>query len=527
MTDNPTQLDEGATVLVTGAAGALGRHVVRAALDAGLEVRAASRTPAGQVELYGLFDPLEDVDWWCADLTSADLDALVDGCDAVVHAAARVELSPSYDALAPANVELVGRLYQACVGRGVAHFVHVSCGAIYRPDDGVRSEADPLEARNDYEQTKIDSEAVLPEAAETTRWTVVRPALIYGPHCSKMGSAIATLPPILRGFTPYLPGMTGGPRTNWCHVEDAASAVLFVLGRADAYERTFNVADDTPLGFGEVITSITEAYELEVGPLVPFPNAALWKALSPLTDRESIFELARRLLRDLWRRLQKRHDLQSPLRPRVDKNALFYVESDNIIGADALEELGWSPRYRDFRQGIVETIRWYQRHGWAPRFDTETKVRLRDRKQTLGFGFSETLEGRWIASDSGREGEAKLALDAEFPDAARLALDLEGNVDGRLTLVGLADEADVRGTVRLRLLSDDGLLYEMGFDDDEGRPHRLKLVRRADPVHPIEALTRLDGEVYGSDGRAVGRVELTFDVASEFARTMKSVRILV
>jgi nucleoside-diphosphate-sugar epimerase len=526
-----THLEPGTTVLVTGAAGGVGRHVVRQLLDAGLRVRAVDRISATEVELHGLFDPHEDVDWRYSELSAANLDAIVDGCSAVVHAAALVSLSETYPELAGVNVELARDLYAAAERNGVEHFVHFSCGAIYRAQSGLRAEDDPLEASNAFEQTKIDSEAIFADNLDSgegaqTHWTILRPALIYGPHCSKMGASIATIPPIVRGFMPYLPGITGGQRTNWCYVEDAASAVVTVLGNEDAYERTFNVADDTPLGFGEVVTSITEAYELEVGPLVPFPNTALWTALSPLIDRDWVFDLARQVLRGLWNRLQHQQGLRSPLRPRVDRNALFYVEKDNILGADALKELGWKAKYTDFRIGIVETVRWYQEHGWAPRFDTETRVRLKDQKQNVGFGFREVLEGRWHDAKSGKTGRARLMLDAEFPNVGRLALDLEGNIDGTLTLDGLVEHADVRGTIRIRLLSEDGIHYEMGFDDADGHPHRMALTRRVNLLRPVASLTQVDGEIIGSDGDTVGDIELEFEPRSQLVPLIASIRIV-
>jgi nucleoside-diphosphate-sugar epimerase len=528
-TFDQTHLEAGTSIVVTGAGGGVGRHVVRRALDAGLRVRAVDRLSATEVELHGLFDPHEDVDWRYLELSAANLDAVVDGCSAVVHTAAWVSLSETYPELAGVNVELVRDLYAAASRNDVEHVVHFSCGAIYRAQSGLRHEDDPLEASNAFEQTKIDSESIFPDdldAGGSARWTILRPALIYGPHCSKMGASIATIPPIVRGFMPYLPGITGGQRTNWCYVEDAASAVMAVLGNDAAYQRTFNVADDTPLGFGEVMTTITEAYGLEVGPLVPFPNTALWTALSPLIDRDWVFDLARQVLRGLWNRLQHQQGLHSPLRPRVDRNALFYVEKDNILGADALKELGWRAKYTDFRQGIFETVRWYQEHDWAPRFDTETRVRLKDQKQNLGFGFRELLQGRWHHAKTGQTGRARLMLDAEFPNVGRLALDLEGNIDGTLTLDGLVEHADIRGTIRIRLLSEDGIHYEMGFDDADGHPHRMALSRTVDPMHPLASLTEVDGVVIGSDGESVGEVDFEFEPRSQLVPLIASIRIV-
>lgn len=530
MTDtvpNKSYFKAGQTVLVTGAAGGVGRHVVRAALDAGLKVRAADRVAAPDAcELNGLFDAFSDVDWRCVELSATDLDALTKGCDFVIHAAAIVSLSETYAELARVNVQLVRDLFHACQANQVAHFVHFSCGAIYQSGPGFRDENDPLSASNAYEQSKIDSEQVFPHQPETTHWSVLRPALIYGPHCAKMGASITTLPPLVRDIMPYLPGITGGPRTNWCYVKDAASAALCLLGNPDAFEHTFNVADDTALGFGEVVTSITEAYRLEVGALVPFPNTTLWTALSPLIDHNIVFDLARQLLRRRWRRLQEQQGLNSPLRPRVDRNALFYVEKDNILGANALKQLGWEASYSDFRQGIIETIRWYQAHGWAPRFDTETQVRIQDEKQNLGFRFHIKLNGDWVDKKSGIKAPVSLLIETEFPTITRLALDLEGNIDGHLSIDGLVQDAPIRGTIHVRLLSEGGVYWEMGFDDAEQNPYRLALSCRINPLHPIESLTHIDGELRNASANLVGHVELSFDMRSQLFPSLTTFRLL-
>lgn len=527
-TASTTSFKAGQTVLITGAAGGVGRHVVRAALDAGLKVRAADQIAAADAfEIEGLFDAHADVDWRCVELASADLHALTKGCDFVIHTAAIVSLSETYAELAGVNVQVVRALYQASQANQVAHFVHFSCGAIYRPGSGFRDENDPLQANNAFEQSKIDSERVFPHQPETTHWSILRPALIYGPHCTKMGASIATLPPLVREIMPYLPGITGGPRSNWCYVEDAARAALCVLQNPDAFERTFNVADDTALGFGEVVTSITEAYGLEVGALVPFPNTTLWTALSPLIDHDRIFDLVRKILRRRWRRLQQEQDLRSPLRPRVDRNALFYVEKDNILSANALKELGWTASYSDFREGIIETIRWYQAHDWAPRFDTETQVRIQDERQSLGFGFRLRLNGTWTEQRSGISAPATLDIQTEFPTITRLALDLEGNIDGHLSLDGLVQTGEVRGTIFVRLLSEGGVYWEMGFDDADGHPHRLALSCRINPLRPIESLTKITGELKDSSADTIGHVALSFDIRTQLLPSVTTLRLLL
>ena len=118
-------------VLVTGASGFVGGHVVRALLTAGFEVDAMVRQPPSKPQ------------WDGVRLVSGDLDrpdgfaALVEECTAVVHLAAF--LPPSWvdsahaDALVRRNGLATLRLAEAVLAAGVDRFVYVAAGNAYAP----------------------------------------------------------------------------------------------------------------------------------------------------------------------------------------------------------------------------------------------------------------------------------------------------------------------------------------------------------------------------------------------------------
>ncbi|OBG84184.1 epimerase [Mycobacterium sp. E802] len=98
------------TVLVTGATGTLGHHVVPEATDAGHHVRALSRRD--RVGYTG-------VHWHRADLLSSDgLDAALDGVDVVVHCATQ----PTGDK----DVKATRNLIEAARRMGVGHLIYIS-----------------------------------------------------------------------------------------------------------------------------------------------------------------------------------------------------------------------------------------------------------------------------------------------------------------------------------------------------------------------------------------------------------------
>ncbi|MEZ4461930.1 MAG: hypothetical protein R3E66_19845 [bacterium] len=234
---------------------------------------------------------------------------------------------------------------------------------------------------------------------------------------------------------------------NWCHVEDLAAATMVVLGNPKAYEQVFNVGDDTPLGNGEVITAIAEAYDLPIGPLVPFPNGAVLVAFSPVVDRDYVEKTLRQVLRQIWKRVCTRYNLESLLRPKLDRNALFYVSEDTVVDAGKLKGLGWSPEYAFARDGIGTTVRWYQDHGWIPRYDTTTEASIRDQEGSFGFTVSQKLEGDWYHPERHVAQPVQLSVELEFRNV--LTGDFSGRLEGMAWFDGLATDVAIEGTVQV------------------------------------------------------------------------------
>ncbi|AXK67443.1 GMC oxidoreductase [Burkholderia sp. IDO3] len=111
-------------VLVTGATGNLGAHVVDQLILQGYRVRGQfhRKVPAdARVEWVA-------VDFSDRELADAALDELVDGVTAVVHLAAGLPGTPDLETINVANLE---RFAQACIRRGVGYFGHASSMVVY------------------------------------------------------------------------------------------------------------------------------------------------------------------------------------------------------------------------------------------------------------------------------------------------------------------------------------------------------------------------------------------------------------
>ncbi len=515
-----------ARILVTGAAGGLGQHLTQRLRELGYRVRALDRLPQPATDPRFRTDSPDVshlLEWIHLDFAPGDdLDPVVKGCVAVIHAAANVSLSESFADLRADNVAFVEALYAAATRAKVEHFVHMSCASVYRADRGVHTEESEVKGFNGYEKTKIASEAILTKHAgepDSLPYTILRPAMLYGPGCTSMAANMVTLPAILKGMVSYLPGLSGGPKTSWCHIEDACDAVITVLGYPEAFGRCFNVADNSALSFGEVLTAIAHAYGLEVGPSVPFPNATILSLVTPLINNESSFDLGRKLLRQAWRRLQARHNLHSPLRPRLDRSALFYVGDDSIVLANELKTLGWEPRWPSFQLGIVDTIRWYQEQGWAPRFDHLSQVEVLDANRPPGITYAEELHGSANviapfnhhaepnsvserAPNAPRKAALNLAL--EWPAMPRFLAVTEGHINGTITIEGVVENAPVQGIATIRLLPPFEMTYEFGFLDQNQQPHRFCGNRKVGGLLPLRSPSSLDGHVINHRGECIG-----------------------
>ncbi len=110
------------------------------------------------------------------------------GVDAVVHAAARVETTGPWEEFAEANIRGTRRLIRLARAAGVKRIVHISSLAIYGVDqDGVTiSEDSPYEsesnARGHYSRSKLAADRVAVwEAQHGAPVVVLRPGLLYGP----------------------------------------------------------------------------------------------------------------------------------------------------------------------------------------------------------------------------------------------------------------------------------------------------------------------------------------------------------
>jgi nucleoside-diphosphate-sugar epimerase len=269
-------------VLLTGASGFVGRHLLRSLAEAGYAVRAAVRPSSRIASTDGIevvhVPNFEDgVDWTQA----------LAGANAVVHLAALAHTPKGvtyqhYDLINRAATEALAR---AAAKAGVAHFVFVSsiraqCGP---SADHVLDETDapcPVDA---YGRSKLAAEAAV--AAAGVPCTIFRPVLVYGPQVGGNMEKLMAL------AASRLPLPFGGleNRRSLLAVDNLNAAIRFALARPPAEPDLYVVADPEPLSIADILTALRAAAGRQPGLLaLPAPlvlglcrlaGAGLWERL--------------------------------------------------------------------------------------------------------------------------------------------------------------------------------------------------------------------------------------------------------
>jgi nucleoside-diphosphate-sugar epimerase len=167
-------------VLVTGATGFIGSHLVSALLDKGYEVRCFVRKSSNIEHLK-----LQGVEIVSGDLSDpASLAAAVEGADSVFHLAAiRGETAFPYSKYWEVNVQGTKNILEAACREGIRQFIYVSTiGVIGWPKNLPADETSPCHPAGKYHVTKYEAEKLVLAAQIEKRiqTTIIRPVMTYG-----------------------------------------------------------------------------------------------------------------------------------------------------------------------------------------------------------------------------------------------------------------------------------------------------------------------------------------------------------
>jgi nucleoside-diphosphate-sugar epimerase len=294
--------------LVTGGGGFVGGAVARALRARGDDVVSIARGDYPQLRELGV----ETVRGDLGELP--DVLSAADGCDAVLHVAAKAGIwGPAAD-FERSNVLGTSNVLQACRQLGVTRLVHTSTPSVVHAGGSITGGDESLPYSTtfstDYPRTKAEAERMVLAADGSALATVaLRPHLVWGPGDTQL------VPRILqRARSGRLRLVNGGTAViDTTYVDDAVAAHLLALDRlapgAACAGKPYFISSGDPRPVGEVVNAILAAGGLPpVTASVPLPVAeaagaaaeALWRLLRRQDDPPMTRFLARQLATDHW-----------------------------------------------------------------------------------------------------------------------------------------------------------------------------------------------------------------------------------
>ena len=319
-------------LLVTGGAGFIGSNFVHLTVREHPDVRVTvldALTYAGdEASLAPVADRITFVR---GDIADAELvDCLVGDADVVVHFAAESHNDNSLSNPWPfvqTNVVGTYTLLEA-VRRHGTRYHHISTDEVYGDlelDDPAKfTPSTPYNPSSPYSSTKAASDLLVRAWVRSfgVQATISNCSNNYGPYQHVEKFIPRQITNVIDGVRPKLYG-TGENVRDWIHVEDHNAAVWTIIERGRIGE-TYLIGAD-----GEE------------------NNKAVVELILELTGQP----------RDAYDHVNDRpgHDMR------------YAIDSTKLR-----EELGWTPQYGSFRDGLAATIAWYQANEawWRPQKDT-------------------------------------------------------------------------------------------------------------------------------------------------------------
>ncbi|MBF0515582.1 MAG: GDP-mannose 4,6-dehydratase [Nitrospirae bacterium] len=315
---------KGKKVIVTGACGFIGSHLVEALLALGASVRAF--TYYNSFNSWGWIDTFDDelqskLDVYCGDIRDAyNVRDALDGMDIVFHLAALIAIPYSY--IAPAsyvktNIEGTLNIVQAAKDFKTQRIIHTSTSEVYGTARYVPiDEGHPLAGQSPYSATKIGADAIAESffRAFSLPITIVRPFNTYGPR----QSARAIIPTIITQIESGAKRIKLGsqhPTRDFTFVKDTVSAMIRLAQTQESIGTVTNIGSNFEISIGNLTTKIMRLMDAEL--TIEFDE----KRARPSNSE------VERLLADTTR----------------------------------LAATGWQPSY-SLDDGLSETIQWIRRH---------------------------------------------------------------------------------------------------------------------------------------------------------------------
>lgn len=315
-------------ILVTGADGFIGSHLVESLVRLGYNVKAF--TLYNSFNKWGWLDSLDksvlsEIEVFAGDIKDPyGVKNAMEGCDSVLHLAALIAIPYSYhspDTYIDTNIKGTLNILQAARSLNVERIIHTSTSEVYGTARFVPiTEEHPLQGQSPYSASKIGADQLAYSFYTSFELPVItiRPFNTYGPR----QSARAVIPTIITQIANGLDVLKLGsihPTRDFNYVQDTVDGFIAALKAENAFGETINLGSNFEISIGDTVNVIAELMN---------------KSITIETD-------------------DKR------LRPKDSEVERLWA--DNKKAADLLH---WKPKYgglEGFKTGISKTIEWFSK----------------------------------------------------------------------------------------------------------------------------------------------------------------------
>ena len=324
-------------VLITGASGFLGYHLIQAALQSGLQVIAAVRKSSHIEHLKDLNIRYTDLDFTSVSSLKKEIED--NAYHYIIHASGvtKAKTQQEYDtinALYTNNLALAASTANVRIEK----FVFVSSLAALGPLEALKGQIeDDSEARpvTLYGQSKLLAEKYLAEIPGLPL-IVIRPTAVYGPREKDMYILFKT---INNGWEPHIGRFE--QHLSFVYVKDLAEVIVDAL-QSKVTGKSYNVSD----GF------VYDRYALADG---------VKRALSKKTFA---IHLPVRAVHALAATMDLIYS-KSEMTPALSKHKMPELTALNWACniRNIQNDLNYNPEY-DLEKGLHETVQWYKNNNW-------------------------------------------------------------------------------------------------------------------------------------------------------------------
>jgi len=252
-------------VLVTGADGFIGSHLVEMLVGQGFQVRALS-----QYNSFNYWGWLEDLDCLSEiEVVAGDVRdpnfcrEITKDIDVVYHLAALIAIPYSYvapDSYVSTNVLGTLNLCQAARDNGCARVLHTSTSEVYGTAQYVPiDEKHPVQPQSPYSASKIGADAMAMSFYNAFKMpvTIVRPFNTYGPRQSSRAVIPTIIGQIANGSKEIKLGDVS-PTRDFNYVLDTCRGFIVLAECDQAVGETVNIGSNFEISVGDTLNKIKQ-----------------------------------------------------------------------------------------------------------------------------------------------------------------------------------------------------------------------------------------------------------------------------